>query len=744
MAGGVGLPTGAGFGETTGSDGPDRATLSVFRMANATCPHCGATHPAKLRRCPSTGLPLSGDPGLVGTTFAGRYRVVRMLGDGGMGAVYKAADSVLRRFVAIKLLHPAVAQNPSSVERFQREARTAAAIGHPNIIDILDFGYAGNTPFLVMEYVRGHSLAHTIGTEGPLAIRRACSIAAHTLAGLHAAHAGGILHRDLKPANLMLVAHLGDPDFVKICDFGFAALITPKRHLTDHEGALTPAHTLVGTPAYAAPERLRGDDRPDPRTDVYAVGVVLFEMLAGRRPFDAPTIAELARKVRKEPAPSLRSIRRDIPPTLDRVVARALAKSRKDRWDDAKAFAEALVPFGGRMIPTHEAEPTSDTFTMTLMEIKARDAQRGKSRSSRPPSGDDPGEVELTEQEDQVQRALDKAEGNGNGAPQQDEYTVPTNPRRAAAQRAERMPASPRMPRDAPASIEIAPTAAVDAALAESTALQQERADQQTRAGRSRPEARGLADPTPRMTPEQALAMRESERGAQLDASSPALAATAMDLRGSAHRLPPVPGEAAPDARREPRGADPEHGYEGSVVVSVLRFVARRFGERALKDVLDSLPADVRPVFVDGIAPGAWVPYDAVSRLIESVDAGLGDDDLHLVVECGRAAAEGAIDLVRSIEPPQGPTPEKLLTELPRFSPRVIRGMEFVLKQVGKGYGRIELIEPGPPSLTACVTTLGFLDRSLQQCGGVDVEVNLLSCRALGDEQSLFDISWLP
>ncbi|MCA9615817.1 MAG: serine/threonine protein kinase, partial [Myxococcales bacterium] len=221
------------------------------------------------------------DPGLVGTTLQGRYHLVRMLGDGGMGAVYKAADQVLRRFVAIKLLHPATAENPSAVERFVREARSAAAIGHPNIIDILDFGYEKGRPFLVMEYLRGRALSELIAEERRLSIERSVNIATHSLAGLAAAHDRGILHRDLKPANLMLIAMLGDSDFVKVCDFGFAALVQPSQRIEDGK-SLTPARTLVGTPAYAAPERLRGDDTRDPRIDVYAIGVVLFEMLAGR------------------------------------------------------------------------------------------------------------------------------------------------------------------------------------------------------------------------------------------------------------------------------------------------------------------------------------------------------------------------------------------------------------------------------------------------------------------------------
>ncbi|MEM6958599.1 MAG: serine/threonine-protein kinase, partial [Myxococcota bacterium] len=311
---------------------------------------------------------------LVGTTIKRRYQVVRLLGDGGMGAVYKAADTVLRRFVAIKMLHPSTSDSPSAVERFVREARSSAAIGHPNIIDVLDFGYDGRRPYLVMEYLRGRSLSEAIAEEGRLSVARACNIATHSLAGLSAAHDRGILHRDLKPANMMLIALLGDRDFVKLCDFGFAALVQPSVRI-DGGKTLTPARTLVGTPAYAAPERLKGDDRRDPRLDVWSTGVVLFETLAGRRPFDAPTFRELARKIRKDPTPSLRSMRSDIPRGLDAVVQKALSKKRSGRFSTAAEFAAALVPFGGRVVPDF-ADAASDSFTMDLLRLRARETQQ--------------------------------------------------------------------------------------------------------------------------------------------------------------------------------------------------------------------------------------------------------------------------------------------------------------------------------------------------------------------------------
>ncbi len=611
---------------------------------------------------------------MVGRVIADRYHLVRMLGDGGMGSVYKAADRVLRRFVAIKLLHPAVAQNPSSVERFQREARAAASIGHPNIIDIMDFGREGSRPYMVMEYLRGRSLSQVIAMDGQLAIKRACTIAIHTLSGLQAAHDRGILHRDLKPANLMLVVRFGDRNFVKVCDFGFAALV--KASPTNAK-TLTPERTLVGTPAYAAPERLRGDDRRDPRLDVYSVGVVLYEMLAGRRPFDAPTFRELARMVRKEEPRSLRDRRADMPAALDQIVAKALAKRREDRWDNAEAFAEALFPFGGLRV-LGDDQP-SESFTMEMMRIKARESRHRETNpggeikppSLRPPVIDPGGvDTDMTQRLSAAEAQKMIAELQGAGALKQAQALRGAPPREPAPS----APPAPQLRARAP--------------------------------GAERP--------------------RRSEEETTDVESIPS---------------------AQPQPKRKPRRDDtetspPRHGaYVGRVVLAILRFVARKFGERALKELLDAMPEVERRPFMDGIGPDDWVDLSSVKALVEKIDARLGADDLHLVLETGRAAAEGAFEWMRALRPP-APPPELLVAEMPSIMNKVLRGAELEVRRVGRGYGRLELKERSEPSLTLAVATIGFLARSLERFGADDVEVNLLSARALEDPQTLIDISW--
>ena len=735
------------------------------------CPHCGARHPSGTLRCTATGRPIAGDAEMVGRLVAGRYQLVRMLGDGGMGAVYKAADQVLRRFVAIKLLHPTVAENPSSVERFQREARAAAAIGHPNIIDIIDFGREDNRPYMVMEYLRGRSLSQVIAMDGQLPIKRAATIAIHTLAGLQAAHDRGILHRDLKPANLMLVVRFGDRNFVKVCDFGFAALFAAGR--ADAK-SLTPERTLVGTPAYAAPERLRGDDRRDPRLDVYSVGVVLYEMLAGRRPFDAPTFRELARMVRRDEPQPLREARPDIPRDLEAVVMRALAKDREKRWPSAEEFGEALFSFGGLRVPFRDEQP-SDSFTMEMMRIKAREARHRETHTGPAPKKPEAEaeaeeaprmgakealavieelEREVLEQQAQEDRerehALRQAEAEAK------KHAEHLTRKLEARERAERKRADEKLEKEQAQALAEAEARAEAEAQAEAEARarldrERENAARRQQAGLISKEAMARGEALAKRKREVAEVTRASappspqpEIGPESEPESEPDAEPADDAtqRGS---IPAPPPKATLPARAERHDQteriDRRGAYNGKVVLAILRFVARKFGERSLKVVLDSMSEEARDPFVRGIDADSWVDLAAVRSLIEAIDAQLGQDDLHLVLETGRAAAEGAFDLMQDVQPP-APPPEVLVAEMPAILQQVFRGIECEVRRVGRGYGRLELVEWDEPSLTVAVGTLGFLARSLERFGADDVEVNLLSARALEDPQTLIDISW--
>src|SRR5689334_327996 len=243
--------------------------------------------------------------GLVGRVLSERYRIEALLGEGGMGAVYLAEHVLMRKRLAVKVLHAEMTRLPEMVARFEREAMAAAHIEHPNVAAATDFGKLDNGAFfLVLEYIEGSSLRDLI-EKGPLATQRALHIAHQIASALARANALGIVHRDLKPENVMLVDRDGDPDFVKVLDFGIAKVpvgeLASRGSANDGGQVLTQLGMVYGTPEYMAPEQALGQE-VDARADLYALGVILFEMLAGVRPFDAESkVTLLGMKVTSDP-----------------------------------------------------------------------------------------------------------------------------------------------------------------------------------------------------------------------------------------------------------------------------------------------------------------------------------------------------------------------------------------------------------------------------------------------------------
>jgi serine/threonine-protein kinase len=306
------------------------------------CVHCGDEHPAAFTHCPRTGRPLSTGRALIGRVVAERYRVTGLLGEGGMGAVYVAEHLLIGRTVALKRLHPELASDAHAVARFQREARAAASTGHENVIDVLDMGFGEDgAPFLVMEYLKGHSLAETLRRETRLVPSRAAFIVGQVLAGLSAVHGRGIVHRDLKPDNVFLVRRAGRNDHVKVLDFGISKMQRENDSL-----ALTRTGVTLGTPFYMSPEHARGVKGLDHRVDLYATGVMLYECLSGRVPYlDANYHALLQAILRGEP-PQILSLVPTLDAGLAAVVHRAIAREPRDRYASARDMLAALVPYG--------------------------------------------------------------------------------------------------------------------------------------------------------------------------------------------------------------------------------------------------------------------------------------------------------------------------------------------------------------------------------------------------------------
>ena len=267
-----------------------------------------------------------------GTIFAGRYRLERKLGSGGMADVWLAEDQELGRKVAIKILHERYANDTQFVERFRREATHAAGLSHPNVVSIFDRGEAGGSYFIVMEYVEGRTLKELIVTRGPCPVPVAISYVRQVLAALRYAHRNGIVHRDIKPHNV-LVDHEGR---VKVADFGIARAGSSQ---------MTEAGSIIGTAQYLSPEQARGAP-VDESSDLYSTGILLFELLTGKVPFTGETPVEIAMKHLSQVPPAPSSIRSEVPHDLDLVVLRALAKEPADRYRSAKEMDRDLELVG--------------------------------------------------------------------------------------------------------------------------------------------------------------------------------------------------------------------------------------------------------------------------------------------------------------------------------------------------------------------------------------------------------------
>src|SRR4051812_21455829 len=283
--------------------------------------------------------------------IAERYSLRERIAVGGMGEVHLATDDRLGRLVAVKVLAAVYADSPDFVERFRREALTAAALSHPNIAQVYDYGVDGPSHFIVMEYAEGQDLANVIRERGRLTPADAVRVAEQVCAALAAAHRAGVVHRDIKPGNVIV---RGDGT-VKVTDFGIAR--------ARGQASLTDTGMVMGTAAYIAPEQARGE-ATTPSSDLYSVGILLFQMLTGSVPFDGDTPVAIAMRHLDEPVPLPSSRVADLPANLDEVVVRATAKSPADRYADADAMAAALVGHEVRADAATRALPAGEATSV--------------------------------------------------------------------------------------------------------------------------------------------------------------------------------------------------------------------------------------------------------------------------------------------------------------------------------------------------------------------------------------------
>jgi eukaryotic-like serine/threonine-protein kinase len=276
-----------------------------------------------------------------GEIVDGKYRIIRLIGEGGMGAVYEGENTRIHRRVAIKVLHAGVAETAEAVQRFEREAQAAGRIGSEHIVEVLDLGnLASGDRYMVMEFMDGDSLSTRIQNKGRIAPVDLYPIAHQLLAALHAAHTAGIIHRDLKPDNVYLLkARGGVADFVKLLDFG----ISKFNQLSGDSGfSMTRTGAVMGTPYYMAPEQAKGAKDMDHRVDLYATGVILYESVTGQVPFNADTFNELLFKIVLEEPRPIEQLVPDIDSNFAAIINKAMARDPSTRFQSAKDFQEAL------------------------------------------------------------------------------------------------------------------------------------------------------------------------------------------------------------------------------------------------------------------------------------------------------------------------------------------------------------------------------------------------------------------
>ncbi len=348
------------------------------------CPKCGVEYPDTTTLCPADGVALEKDgDSLVGTILTGKYRIDARLNEGGMGTVYRGTHVLMEKTVAIKVLRASLAADEKIVARLSREARAASRISHPNAISVTDFGEdeSGHV-FLVMEFLSGKTLKQVIREEGPLPLQRVVDITRQIGDALNAAHSQGVVHRDLKSDNIMLLDTVSG-DHAKVLDFGIAKINEPDGPVDTN---LTAPNLVIGTPQYMSPEQCSQDCEIDARSDIYSLGVIMFEMFVGHVPFsgDSPTMVMM--KHLQEPVPSVLEERDDLPAAVGRVVARAMAKLPANRYQNVSELVEDLTIASNMTIyrpapavtNTSPVATTDDPDEVTVVRVREEPMQSGR------------------------------------------------------------------------------------------------------------------------------------------------------------------------------------------------------------------------------------------------------------------------------------------------------------------------------------------------------------------------------
>src|SRR5512143_2526252 len=346
----------------------------------------------------------------IGQTVLERSQIVHKMGQGGMGGVYQAYDTKDDRTVAFKVISEELAARPEMLARFGREAKALAKISHPNVVEVLDMAHFGNKAYITMEFLQGTDLGGILRPRKgkatvPLSWERAKPIMMQVCDALAAAHEQDILHRELKPANIFIVKKEGK-DFVKVLDFGLAKFKEETDGPNGHETQLTQTGFFLGTPSYGSPEQAMGKKDYDQRSDIYSLGVVMFELLTGRVPFRGENARQTFQMIINDPPPSPRELNPSIPASVEEVIFRAMAKKPADRFQTIREMRDAIARSHGEA--SGETAGSSDEFNQGAYEEDS-----GSERSSPPSSRiiESPGASEETERDGGVERYLERKPG---------------------------------------------------------------------------------------------------------------------------------------------------------------------------------------------------------------------------------------------------------------------------------------------------------------------------------------------
>ncbi|GAB5548792.1 MAG: hypothetical protein SangKO_085520 [Sandaracinaceae bacterium] len=673
--------------------------------ARVHCRHCGDLHPTTFSHCPKSGRSLTSGRALVGRVIANRYRVLALLGEGGMGAVYVAEHLLIGRKVALKRLHPELTGDEKAVARFQREARAAAATGHEHIVEVLDLGFGEDgAPFLVMEYLRGKPLSRLLDEHGQLEPRRACRIVGQVLAALHAVHRRGIVHRDLKPDNIFLTRRRGDVDFVKVVDFGISKMRTEE----GEQGMdLTRTGVMLGTPFYMSPEQARGVKNLDHRVDLFGAGVILYESLAGQLPFDGENYHQLLQAILSGKHAPVLELRPDLPALLAEIVEKAIASSPDDRFQSAREMLLALVPHGAidaGPLPESEPPPSMSfpSFTQSTAAMQA------------------PTEVFRT-------AVLSGTPG--------------TPPLGATAGMADTAPSTTLQP-SAPLSNTAPSNTAPSAPMAEpsATPTSSARPTPHVSPSPAGQRARGLAlSPRPIVGP----ARRFVAQSVDWELAPGEAPATSLRERPQAPYVPAPPSSDAPQfsSRPEPRVTPAGHTrVKGSLVLAAsehLREADAPGFERARARLDDDVAARIAGVML----PMAWIELGDYAELLRSAERELGVGDGSLSIQIGRATAERELTTTHRLFM-QTATPTMAVERIPQLFRTYHSAGRAEIERASAGGFRVVMHDVVPDTLTHAMALSGFWQRLLELAGGRDVKASVVSCRERGDDATVTILRW--